>query len=160
MQRNELWLYAMTQTRLRDKLVLSKINQIQKSYLFYNSIYMKLQNRQNLSMMIEVRIVVTFRCQRHGRNMGGTNKVWLGILFLIQKTLHGTIHFMKISQKVDTHAFCTLYGCYQKKKKKITCRFFQSPFLDCGTLFAPEMRSLSKKISHVFRHACKNMLPV
>ena len=56
---------------------------------------------------------------------------------------------------------CFLHSLWMlPKKKKITCRFFQSPFLDCGTLFAPEMRSLSKKISHVFRHACKNMLPV
>ena len=36
-------------------------------YIFYNPIYVKLKNRQNLSMMIEIRIAVTFKCWRHGR---------------------------------------------------------------------------------------------
>lgn len=38
-----------------------------KEYIFYNSIYVKLKNRQNLSMMTEIRIEVTCKYWRHGR---------------------------------------------------------------------------------------------
>lgn len=52
-----------------------------KEYIFYNSIYVKLKNRQNLSMMTEIRIEVTL-VLRHGRPWGLIFKMLVDTLFL------------------------------------------------------------------------------
>ena len=73
-----------------------------KEYIFYNSIYVKLKNRQTLSMMIEVRIVVTFKCWRHERPRGLIFKMWVGTLFLNPEDVTQNYQLENFPSSVDS----------------------------------------------------------
>lgn len=123
MQKNEL-LYATTWLNYRH--ILSKSSQ-KREYILYTSIYMKIKNRQNLSMMTEVRIVVSLGArdrERHRMDFGVfIIFCWSGGYYIKSSTW---LKFPKHCSSVDSY-FVHFSLCYLKKS---------TPHL-WGLVFAP-----------------------
>lgn len=111
MQKNEL-LYATTW--LNYRYILSKSSQKQE-YILYTSIYMEIKNRQNLSMMTEVRIVVALgaRDRERQRMAFGVFIIfcWSGGYYMKSSTWW---KFPKHCSSVDSY-FVHFSLCYLKK---------------------------------------------
>jgi len=123
-----------------------------KEYIFYNSIYVKVKNRQNLSLMLEIRIVVTFKCWRHGRPWGLIFKVLVDTLFLKSEDVTQNYQLENFPSSVDS---CFVHMCVTKTNTCMAFFYIQPLFLEYGIILASEMSSVLKKILSIFWHACQ-----